>query len=278
VQANLKRYRAAVLKAACEGKLVLTEAELARQEGRSYETGAQLLDRILINRREKWNGRGKYKEPARPNTTRISDLREGWVWATVELLLSEPLCNGVSVKGSDNPPGIPALRLSAMSDKRFDYSDIRYLPLSESKVKDIWIREKDFFVARGNGSLHLVGRGTSAQAPPYPVIFPDTMIRLRITSPMLHTAWLSTIWPSRLVRSQIESKVKTTAGIYKIAQPEVEQIFLPLPPLAEQQRIVVEVERRLSVVEELEAVVNANLQRSTRLRQSILQKSFTAYL
>src|SRR5574341_1168296 len=47
VQANLKRYRAAVLKTACEGKLVPTEAELARQEGRSYETGAQLLEHIL---------------------------------------------------------------------------------------------------------------------------------------------------------------------------------------------------------------------------------------
>jgi type I restriction enzyme S subunit len=37
---------------------------------------------------------------------------------------------------------------------------------------------------------------------------------------------------------------------------------------------VAEVERRLSVVEELEAVVSANLQRATRLRQSILQKAF----
>ena len=36
-QANLKRYRASVLKAACEGHLVPTEAELARQEGRDYE-------------------------------------------------------------------------------------------------------------------------------------------------------------------------------------------------------------------------------------------------
>jgi len=44
--------------------------------------------------------------------------------------------------------------------------------------------------------------------------------------------------------------------------------------IAEQTRIVAEVERRLSVVEELEAVVSANLQRATRLRQSILQKAF----
>jgi len=47
---------------------------------------------------------------------------------------------------------------------------------------------------------------------------------------------------------------------------------------AKQQRIVAEVERRLSVVEELEAVVNANLQRATRLRQSILQRAFEGKL
>ena len=53
---------------------------------------------------------------------------------------------------------------------------------------------------------------------------------------------------------------------------------IPLPPLAGQRRIVAEVERRLSVVEELESVVSANLQRATRLRQSILQKAFTGQL
>ena len=86
VQANLKRYRAAVLKAACEGKLVPTEAELARQEGRSYETGAQLLERILTERRQKWNGKGKYKEPAKSNATNLPPLPDGWVWASIEQL------------------------------------------------------------------------------------------------------------------------------------------------------------------------------------------------
>lgn len=47
-QANVKRERAAALKAACEGKLIPTEDELARREGRTYETAAQLLEYILI--------------------------------------------------------------------------------------------------------------------------------------------------------------------------------------------------------------------------------------
>lgn len=85
-QANLKRYRAAVLKAACEGRLVPTEAELAKgkvQSGRgvpplkqsldgsatlsaTFDTGEQLLQQILTERRRNWTGRGKYKEPAVP--------------------------------------------------------------------------------------------------------------------------------------------------------------------------------------------------------------------
>mgnify|MGYP000271130932 CR=1 FL=1 len=86
VKANLKRYKAAVLKAAVEGRLVETEAERARREGRSHETGARLLQRILETRRSQWKGKGKYKEPAEPDTTGLPELPEGWVWATIEQL------------------------------------------------------------------------------------------------------------------------------------------------------------------------------------------------
>ena len=53
-RAKLKQYRASVLKAACEGRLVPTEAELARAEGRDYEPADRLLARILQERRARW--------------------------------------------------------------------------------------------------------------------------------------------------------------------------------------------------------------------------------
>jgi type I restriction enzyme S subunit len=86
VKANLKHYKAAVLKAAVEGRLVPTEAELARREGRSYESGAQLLQRILETRGSRWTGKGKYKEPAAADTVGLPNLPEGWAWATVDQL------------------------------------------------------------------------------------------------------------------------------------------------------------------------------------------------
>jgi type I restriction enzyme S subunit len=88
VQANLKRYRAAVLKAACEGRLVPTETEVARKKGRSYESADQLLARTLAERREKWIGRGKYKEPTAPETASLPSLPDSWAWVSWETVLA----------------------------------------------------------------------------------------------------------------------------------------------------------------------------------------------
>ena len=94
VQANLKRYRASVLKAACEGRLVPTEAELARKEGRDYEPADKLLERILRERRARWEAdtlakmiasgkppkdghwKQKYKEPVAPHMTNYPICRK----------------------------------------------------------------------------------------------------------------------------------------------------------------------------------------------------------
>ncbi|MFO1192318.1 MAG: restriction endonuclease subunit S [Rhodoferax sp.] len=56
----------------------------------------------------------------------------------------------------------------------------------------------------------------------------------------------------------------------------IRAIRLPLPPLHEQHRIVAEVDRRLSIVREVEATVDANLQRAQALRQAVLARAFSS--
>jgi type I restriction enzyme S subunit len=76
-------------------------------------------------------------------------------------------------------------------------------------------------------------------------------------------------------RAWIATVVSQQVGQANVNGTKLQALIVPMPPFAEQTRIVAEVERRLSVVEELEAIVNANLQRASRLRQSILQRAFT---
>lgn len=112
----------------------------------------------------------------------------------------------------------------------------------------------------------------------YPEDLPDAIATsdcIKLTPNLSGTtaAFLKYIIRGQPVKNQIQ---RVTRGVVqkKMSLARFKTVAVPLPPLAEQPRIVAEVDRRLSVVEELEAVVTANLQRATRLRQSILQKSF----
>ena len=69
-----------------------------------------------------------------------------------------------------------------------------------------------------------------------------------------------------------------TTNIAHLSAGRFAKIEFPVPPLREQQKIVAEVERRLSVIEELQASVQANLTRADRLRQAVLTKAFMGAL
>lgn len=70
----------------------------------------------------------------------------------------------------------------------------------------------------------------------------------------------------------------TGTAIKRIILHRVKETPIALAPLPEQHRIVAEVERRLSVIDELDAVVDANQKRAERLRQAILKRAFEGRL
>ena len=70
----------------------------------------------------------------------------------------------------------------------------------------------------------------------------------------------------------------SAVGLLRVPTDYMRKVLIPLPALAEQQAIVSEVGRRLSVADEVEKTVAAELKRAEQLRQSILKQAFSGGL
>ena len=283
VQANLKRYRAAVLKAAVEGRLVPTEAELARREGRSYEPASELLvaQPLLAVPKKAQAGvpvppKPKHKEPVAPDTTDLPKLPEGWAWTQLNELLIY-IRNGISRK-PDAEEGIPILRINAVRPRRVDMNEVRFLGGNLDDYADYVLQDGDLLFTRYNGNPALTGVCGMVRTVTRPTVHPDKLIRVRIVPETCLPAFAEVVLSAGASRDFIAGRVRTTAGQAGISGQDIRSTPVPLAPLKEQTRIVAEVERRLSVIDELEMQVETNLKRAERLRQAILKRAFEGKL
>jgi type I restriction enzyme S subunit len=280
VQRNLKRYQASVLKAAVEGRLVPTEAELARAEKRDYEPASALLKRILTERRERWEKdgrRGKYGEPEQPNTAQLPHLPLGWCWSTLDQVVLS-LEGGTATTATSARTARPVLRSSAVRQGYVDLNDVRYLPATAPSKEGAFIEEGDLLFTRLSGTLEYVGNCAHV---PYlsgkRIEFPDRIFRARCGL-LICRSFVQLCFGEKSLRLLLEKAAKSTAGHQRISLGDLRSFALPLPPLAEQVRIAAEVDVRLSVIRALDASVEANRKRSARLRQSILKWAFEGKL
>lgn len=268
VKANLKRYKAAVLKAAVEGRLVETEASLAQREGRGYETGEQLLQRILEARRTQWVGRGKYKELAAEPSGSPADLPKGWSHATVESLSSH-VEYGSSAKTNEDPSGVPVLRMGNIFDGDLIFDSLKYLPADHDEFPKLFVEPGDFLFNRTN-SPELVGKTAVFKSRPQPFSFASYLIRVRLVKdgalPEYVAAYINSLYGRQWVKSVVTQQV----GQANVNGTKLQALMIPLPPLGEQRRIVDELDLRLSILRGVEAEVDANLLRAQVLRQSVL--------
>jgi type I restriction enzyme S subunit len=294
VQANLKRYRTAVLKAACEGRLVPTEAELARRENRSYEHASTLLERILAERHlhreatQQTKGRAigkeptdggaktKYQEPHFPDTRELVPLPVGWVWAR-----AEQICDFIT-KGTT-----PA------ADKLFaGAGEVPYLKvynLTDSGTLDFSVNPT--FIARTTHErelarsrvfpndvlMNIVGPplGKVSIVPPeYPEWNINQAIAIFRPMPSFAVKYFSYCLLSETVLNWAIKRSKATAGQFNLTLEICRDLPIPVPPADEQRRIVAELERRLSVIEEIKLQTNKDATRTQRLRQAILKRAF----
>ena len=278
-QANLRRYRASVLKDACQGRLVPAEAKLARSEGREYEPAAVLLERVLAQRRARWESqekrRGKYREPSAPDASALPQLPEGWAWATVEQL-SFRIQYGTSRKASGDAEGVPVLRMGNIQDGALDFSDLKYLPSQDEEMEKTLLNPGDLVFNRTN-SPELVGKSAVYNESHPSACFASYLIRVSFPEGCLPD-YICFFINSQHGREYIAQVRSQQVGQANVNGTKLAAMPIPLPPLAEQRRIVAEVERRLSVAQQAAAAVEASLARAERLRQSILKQAFSGRL
>jgi type I restriction enzyme S subunit len=164
--------------------------------------------------------------------------------------------------------------LSAVTEGDFSERNTKLSVAVPEKVADLWAEPGDIYVERSN-TPELVGIARLYQGPARFAFIPDLFIRARV-SRAVSGRYVEICLLSETGRAFLRSRAQGISGTMpKIDQEAVELVPIPLPPAAEQARIVAEVDRRLSVVDELEATVMANVRRANRLRQSILQTAFS---
>ena len=307
IQANLKRYKAAVLKSAVEGKL--TEewrrrgalhaplcndvATSGRTQCAPTETGADLLKRILAERSAKWeteelakmkakgikpkddSWKKKYKEPAGPDTANLPELPEGWVWAKSDQLFFFVTSGSRGWASYYSETGPIFLRMGNLDHDtiQLDLTDIqRVQPPDGAEGLRTRVVAGDILISI-TADVGMVGM--------VPDRFEDAFINQHVSLARPLSAVNSTFlaWFLACKTGQDQFKeLQRGATKVGLGLDDIKSVNVPLPPIAEQKAILAEIDRRLSVTEELETTIETNLKRAERLRQTILQQAFSGGL
>ncbi|MGQ0656802.1 MAG: restriction endonuclease subunit S [Chromatiales bacterium] len=259
------------------------EAGRARQVG--YETGAQLLQRILETRRQQWltradkaggKGKGKYKEPAAPDTTDLPELPEGWAWASYEQVGRLQLGRQRAPKYHSGPNVRPYLRVQNVFEDRIDLSDVMEMDFPPHDFEKYQLAPGDLLLNEGQ-SPELLGRPAVYRGELPGACFTNTLIRFRAVEG-LSVEFALLVSRHNMHAGRFVDEGTITTNIAHLSVGRLAAVEFPLPPSAEQHRIVTELDRRFSLVREVEAQVEANLKRAERLRQSILERAFSGRL
>ena len=289
-QAKLKRYRASVLKAAVEGKLT----EEWRRNNPPDETGAELLQRILVERRKRWeqeqlakftakgqkptkNWKAKYREPTAPDTSGLPELPVRWCWATVDQVAAS-MMNGYGARSS-TPAGKPrmVLRLADIRQGQISYQNPRHLDCTSQQIAKYKLSEDDVLIVRVNGSADLVGRMVDCRDTLGDVLFCDHFIRAKCMTVGLAT-WLRMCSETERFRSHVERTKVSSAGQHTVNQGVILPFAIPLPPEREAKAVMALIDELLSQSRLTEGAVIDGRMSASALRQSILKRGFEGRL
>jgi len=287
-QKKLVQYRQSLLKTAVEGGFTA----VWRSQNTPTETGAQLLERILIERRARWEAKQlakfkekgkappkdwqmKYPEPVQPDKSDLPELPEGWVWATIDQLTIEQRY-GSSAKTNEDSLGVPVLRMGNIQDGQLDYASLKYLPKSHEEFPALFLEDGDLLFNRTN-SPELVGKTAVYRSELTPCSYASYLIAVRFSQgfiPELASAYINSAYGRYWVKSVAVQQV----GQANVNGSKLAALAVPVPSVVEQIELIRALAEQIESAFEQEKNIEKSLKQSIAQRQNILRAAFAGQL
>ncbi len=287
LKVKLKRYRQAVLKSAVEGSL--TKEWREANQGK-LEPASILLERILKQRREKWEAEQlakmkaqgktpkddswklKYKEPVAPDTSELPELPDGWCWQSFGQAFNVYVGATPSRKRLDFWEGtIPWVSSGEVAFCRI-YN-------TEEKITQLGLENSSTEIhPPGTVLLGMIGEGkTRGQVAilDIPACHNQNSAAIRVSETGMPPEYIYYFLEGEYERTR---KLGSGNNQPALNKNRVQLMVFPCPPLKEQYKIAEELQLKFSITDQLEKTIDSNLKRSEKLRQSILKQAFEGKL
>jgi type I restriction enzyme S subunit len=184
--------------------------------------------------------------------------------------------NGRSIRSDGDAGNGRVLTLSAVRGPILDFEAAKTIHVDERTARSYSIQQGDVFVSRSNTS-ELVGLSAVAMRDGATnMIYPDLLIRLKPRLDKVNPLFLAHALRFPSVRKQIRSRAKgTSQSMVKISGAELRQVFVPVPPFAEQEGVVAGIETMRETCAGLSESFDL---RPQALVEAVLKKAFAGEL
>jgi len=212
------------------------------------------------------------------DTANLPALPDGWCWATLGALAD---IEGGITKDQKRPQTptmreVPYLRVANVQRGFLDLAEVKTIWAEEAEINALRLERGDILFTEG-GDRDKLGRGWVWGGEVADCIHQNHIFRARVFLRLVESKFVSYHGNSFGQRWFVRTGKQTT-NLASINKSVLSRFPVPIPPPEEQRQIVAEIEARLSILDEAESQIEANLKRSNRLRQSILKRAFPGKL
>lgn len=287
-QKKLAQYRQSLLKAAVEGALT---AEW-RQQHPPTETGAQLLQRILTERRARWEAKQlakfkqqgktlpkdwqkKYPEPVQPDTSGLPELPQGWIWSSMDQLTEFITSGSRGWADYYSDSGATFIRSQNINKDWLDMTDIAFVnPPRNAEGARTRVRKNDLLLTVTGAN---VGKAARVDIDIDEAYVSQHVSLIRMIEVEISDYLHAFLTSSAGGRGQLD-KEAYGAGKPGLNLQQVSALLVPLPGMLEILALMEAVAMHLKSANDQEAAIAASLKQSTAQRQNILRAAFSGQL